>query len=120
MGVKQVLMKRVRFTHYCHYLGVRDFCPQSCHLNWIILNGTGFPTEGFDPMSLLHVCAETDSGFETLWTPAAQGSYIEMTFTMGYGRGLVGHDFVADKAFETFLVKAVREGFKQSFESLGL
>ena len=71
-------------------------------------------------MSLFHVYAETASGFETLWTPIAQSSYIEMTFTMGYGRGLVGHDFVADKAFETFLVKSVEEGFKQSFESPGL
>ena len=41
-------------------------------------------------MSLFHVYAETASGFETLWTPIAQSSYIEMTFTMGYGRGLVG------------------------------
>ena len=84
------------------------------------MNGTRVPTECFDPMSLFHVYAETASGFETLWTPIAQSSYIEMTFTMGYGRGLVGHDFVADKAFETFLVKAVAEGFKQSFESPGL
>ena len=71
-------------------------------------------------LELIETPGETASGFGTLWTPSAQSSYIEMTFTMGYGRGLVGHDFVADKAFETFLVKAVDEGFKQSFESPGL